>query len=256
MNLMLNMRVAEKYQSNSQKARVLTENWVKNNAFCPICGTEKIEKFENNKPVADFYCEKCKEIFELKSKNGNFTNIINDGAYSTMIERITSNTNPDFLFLTYSNTRNMVENFLIIPKHFFTPNIILKRKPLAITARRAGWVGCNIDLKPIPKDGKIFIIKDGKEISKEKVLKRIQKNLFLKSEELKNRGWILDVMNCVDKIDKKEFSLSDIYKYEEWLYSLHPRNNNVKAKIRQQLQILRDNNYIDFLGNGKYLKKE
>ena len=33
MNLMLNMRVAEKYQSNSQKARVLTENWVRKFIF-------------------------------------------------------------------------------------------------------------------------------------------------------------------------------------------------------------------------------
>ena len=121
MNLMFNMKLVENYKSNSQKARILTEDWVNNNVFCPICGTEKIQKFTNNKPVADFYCENCKEIFELKSKNGKFTNIINDGAYSTMIERITSNSNPDFLFLTYSREKCRVENFLIIPKHFLHP---------------------------------------------------------------------------------------------------------------------------------------
>ena len=253
---MFNMKLVENYKSNSQKARILTEDWVNNNVFCPICGTEKIQKFTNNKPVADFYCENCKEIFELKSKNGKFTNIINDGAYSTMIERITSNSNPDFLFLTYSREKCRVENFLIIPKHFFTPNIISKRKPLAKTARRAGWIGCNINLTSIPQDGKIFIVKEGKEIPKRNVLNKIQKNLFLNQEQIHNRGWILDVMKCVDKIDKKEFLLSDIYYFEDLLHMLHPQNNNIKAKIRQQLQILRDNNYIEFLGNGKYKKKE
>ena len=256
MNLMFNMKLVENYKSNSQKARVLTEDWVNNNVFCPICGNKELQKFENNKPVADFYCENCNEIFELKSKNGKFSNIINDGAYSTMIERIASNSNPDFLFLTYNKEKCVVENFLIIPKHFFVPNIIIKRKPLSENARRAGWIGCNIDLASIPKDGKVFIIKDGKEISKKRVLNNIQKNLFLSQEKITNRGWILDVMKCIEKIDKKVFMLSDVYSFEKWLHMLHPKNNNIKAKIRQQLQILRDNNYLEFLGNGVYMKKE
>lgn len=254
MDLALNYKLIENYKSNSQKARILTEDWVKRNVFCPICGKEKIEKFENNKPVSDFYCDACNEIFELKSKNGNFSNIVSDGAYSTMIERITSDTNPDFFFLTYNTQKKMVENFLIIPKHFFTPNIIIKRKPLASTAKRAGWVGCNIDLSSIPNDGKIFMIKQCKEISKKDVVSKMQKNLFLKKVEVTSRGWILDIMKCVDEIKKNEFTLTDIYKFEEYLHILHPNNNNIQAKIRQQLQILRDNNYLEFLGKGKYRK--
>ena len=49
-------KVAENYKSNSQKIRVITEQWVSNNLFCPYCGKEKIAHFENNRPVADFYC--------------------------------------------------------------------------------------------------------------------------------------------------------------------------------------------------------
>jgi type II restriction enzyme len=255
MNLTLDISLAEGYHSNSQKARVLTETWVKQNIYCPLCGKERIEKFENNRPVADFYCDKCKEIYELKSKNGNLSNIINDGAYSTMIDRITSNTNPDFFFLTYNLSDYVVENFIIIPKHFFTPDIIIKRKPLAQNARRAGWIGCNINLSSIPNEGKIFLVRHREEIPKEQVLNNVKKNLFLKKQDIKNRGWILDIMNCVDRINSNEFSLNDIYEYEEYLHKLHPNNNNIKAKIRQQLQILRDNNCIEFLGNGKYLKR-
>lgn len=59
-----------------------------------------------------------------------------DGAYATMIERITSLRNPNFFFLTYADNR--VNNFLLVPNTFFVPKIIEKRKPLAATAKRAG----------------------------------------------------------------------------------------------------------------------
>jgi len=42
-----------------------------------------------------------------------------------------------------------VSNFLVVPKYFFVPGVIEKRKPLSATARRAGWIGCNIVLKSI-----------------------------------------------------------------------------------------------------------
>lgn len=253
MNLLMNYNLVEKYHSNSQKARILTEDWVKNNCYCPVCGNS-LEHFPNNKPVADFYCNNCNEIYELKSKNGNLSNTINDGAYQTMIERITSNTNPNFFFLVYDAKKYMVNNFLFISKYFFTPKIIIKRKPLSNTARRAGWVGCNINLKTIPSSGKIFIIKENIEIPQNIVLDKVNKNLALKENNIKIRGWILDVLFCIEKVNKEIFSLNDMYKFENYLYNLHPNNNNIRPKIRQQLQILRDKGYVEFLGNGLYKK--
>jgi len=144
MDLLLNTKLAKGYSSNSQIARILTEQWVKENSYCPSCGTLPLNEFENNRPVADFYCINCREEFELKSKGGKISNTITDGAYSTIIERINSDNNPNFFFLTYSKEWR-VNNFLIIPKQFFTSEIIIKRPPLAKTAKRAGWVGCNID---------------------------------------------------------------------------------------------------------------
>lgn len=102
MNLALNTELAHGYKSKSQIARLLTEDWVLNNSYCPNCGSLPLSEFENNRPVTDFYCENCEEEFELKSKSGKLSSTITDGAYSTMIERINSENNPNFFFLTYT----------------------------------------------------------------------------------------------------------------------------------------------------------
>ena len=96
MDLSFDRNLVDGYRSNSQKARVLTEKWVGDNMFCPRCGESRIKHFKNNQPVADFYCPTCCNEYELKSKNGTLGRKINDGAYETMIERITGNKNPDF----------------------------------------------------------------------------------------------------------------------------------------------------------------
>jgi type II restriction enzyme len=90
MNLYFNTTLAAGYKNNSQIARKLTENWVLRNSYCPSCGNVSLREFENNRPVADFYCNICSEEFELKSKYGKITPKIADGAYSSMIARIKS----------------------------------------------------------------------------------------------------------------------------------------------------------------------
>jgi type II restriction enzyme len=47
-------------------------------------------------------------------------------------------------------------------------------------------------------------------------------------------------MKCIEKLDKKEFILQDIYDFENELKLKYPKNNFIKDKIRQQLQKLRD----------------
>lgn len=253
MNLKFNMSLANGYKSNSQIIRLLTENWVLNNSYCPSCGCLPLNEFENNRPVADFYCKKCNEEFELKSKSGKLSNIITDGAYATMIDRINSENNPNFFFLTYTKQWT-VNDFLIIPKQFFTPEIIIKRMPLAETSRRAGWIGCNIDISKVADAGKVFLIKNAKTISQEIVKETFNKTLFLRTKSKDTKGWILDIMNCVDSIKKETFTLDEIYKFEKELKSKYPNNNFIKDKIRQQLQLLRDKRIIEFTGKGTYKK--
>jgi len=253
MNLSFEKKLADNYKSPSQKVRVLSEYWVDNQVYCPNCGYLNIDKYENNKPVADFYCKNCREDYELKSKQNSIGTKLINGAYCTMIERLTSNNNPNFFLLNYDLLNFEVTNFFVIPKHFFLPEIIEKRKPLAPTAHRAGWVGCNILLNSIPQTGKIFFVCNKQIEPKEKVLANWKKTLFLREEkEISAKGWLLDIMRCVDKLGKREFTLNEMYTFENELSQLHQENRHIKDKIRQQLQILRDKGYLDFVSRGYY----
>jgi len=66
------------------------------------------------------------------------------------------------------------------------------------------------------------------------------------------RGWTLDVLNVLRKLGKHDVVLSDVYSFERSLQALHPNNKNVKPKIRQQLQVLRDLGFLSFEGEGRY----
>ena len=252
MKIVFDAKIAEQYHSASQKVRVLTETWVDSEIFCPNCGTN-VSHYRNNRPVADFFCPKCGEQYELKSKKGFIGLRIVNGAYKTMIERLQSSNNPNLFLLSYNLSGYEVLNFFVVPKHFFIPEIIEKRKPLSPKARRAGWVGCNIVIEKIPLAGKIFYVKNKKIETKENVLENWKKTLFLKQEkETQAKGWILDIMNCIDKLNKKEFTLDEIYAFEKQLEQRHPNNKHIKDKIRQQLQFLRNKGYLDFTARGIY----
>ena len=252
MNLHFNQSLAANYKSAPQKIRVLSEDWVANQSYCPNCDAEPLAEFANNQPVADFYCANCDEQYELKSKKAKLSNIINDGAYDTMIKRINSDSNPNFFFLTYS-AQLSVNNFLIIPKQFFKYDMIIKRKPLSATAKRAGWVGCNIDLRQVPESGKVFLVKNQQVMPRDNVTEQFQKTLFLREQSTTSRGWTLDVWQCIDRLEDS-FSLNQVYAFADELQREHPENNHIKDKIRQQLQVLRDRGIIEFTGHGRYCK--
>lgn len=253
MNLKLDESLAVDYKSASQKIRVMSERWLTQNLFCPCCGNEHVDKMQNNSPVADVYCSTCGEVFELKSKRNRIGAKIPDGAYRTMIERITSNANPQLFIMQYSPLL-FVTDLTLIPKFFFTADIIERRKPLPATARRAGWIGCNILYEKIPAQGKLPIISDGREVEVAEVLRRYDKIKSLRTDNHNLRGWLLDVLNCVNNIGSEVFTLQDVYKFADVLGAKHNLNNNVEAKIRQQLQFLRDKGFIEFVGRGVYRK--
>jgi type II restriction enzyme len=240
------------YTSGSQSARAWTERWVSDWVYCPNCGNSKISQFPNNRPLADFFCGSCSEEYELKSQKGVFGNKVLDGAYQAKCVRLAANNNPSLFHLNYNLAKLSVTNLFIVPKHFFVRDIIESRKPLAATARRAGWIGSHILLNRIPISGKICLVRNGVVQPKEAVLAEWQKTLFLRDQSLEARGWLIEVMKCVEAIGKPEFQLEDVYAFEKRLSQLYPGNQNVKPKIRQQLQFLRDRGYLDFVSRGYY----
>lgn len=247
----LDQSLVTSYTSPSQRIRVMTETWAQEYSFCPNCGNP-LTKAKDNNPVWDFTCDTCREEYELKSKNNSFGRKITDGAYGTMIERLQSATNPSFFGLNYSKDFEILQ-FFVIPKFYFTPDIIEKRNPLALTARRAGWIGCNILLEHIPESGKIYYIKNWKPRDKWYVLEDWQKTIFLSEKtSLESKWWMIDTMLCIEMLGKKEFTLKDMYSFTKILKEKYPQNNHIEEKIRQQLQNLVKVGYISRIKDGLY----
>jgi len=67
-------------------------------------------------------------------------------------------------------------------------------------------------------------------------------------------GWKKAVFIALRTIDKQVFTSSDFATIIPFLKEKYPNNNNIQAKIRQQLQELRDLGLIKFEGNGVYKK--
>jgi len=243
------------YDSGTQKARVWTEQWVADWLFCPNCGNKSIFQLPANLPVADFYCAQCGDQYELKSQKKPFGTKVVDGAYKTMCERLESHNSPNFLLLQYDLRTTSVVNVCVIPKHFFVPEIIERRKPLPLTARRAGWIGCNILMDRIPESGRVYVVRNGVAAAKDLVVSQWRQTLFLRQERPEARGWLIEVMRCIDALGSDDFSIQDMYAFEQHLQQIYPGNNNVKPKIRQQLQFLRNKGYLDFTGNARYRRK-
>jgi type II restriction enzyme len=56
----------------------------------------------------------------------------------------------------------------------------------------------------------------------------------------------------IRSLGSEAFSLDDLYRRELLFSAVYPANRNVRAKIRQQLQVLRDLGYVEFCGRGTY----
>ena len=244
-----------RYKSASQRARVSTEDWGATNFFCPVCDSSRLDVAPHGTATLDYSCPKCDSPFQLKSQSKPFGTRILDSAYSQMKRAILTDCTPNLYVLHYDLTAWAVRTVILIPHFAFALSAIERRAPLAPTARRAGWVGCNILLNKIPQDARIPIVADGTARPAAEVRRAYRRLRPLEKLKAETRGWTLEVLNVVRSINKSEFLLSDVYARADELSKLHPNNAHVRDKIRQQLQVLRDLGLLTFLGGGFYRLK-
>ena len=252
MILNLPIEKAEGYKSASQKARVMTESWILANMYCPACASNRLTDTANNTEAVDFICSRCDCGFQLKAKSGAIGRKIVDAGYDAMMRAIAANRLPHFLLLSYNNRYSTVNDLLLVPNFCLGASAIEARKPLSATARRAGWVGCNIVLDFVPPEGRIPVISSGNIVSRATVRNHFRQVKPLENLTAKMRGWTLDVLTVLRSLKKREFTLEQAYSFEKTLSKLHPENYHVRPKIRQQLQVLRDLGYIKFVTRGHY----
>ena len=254
MNLQCRAELANFYKAGSQIARVVSEDWCARELYCAACSSDRLLPSKVNTPAVDLVCPECNRNFQLKSLRVWGQKRIVDAAYDSMMRAIRSDNVPELLVLHYSSDW-LVRNLLLVPSVFYTETIIEKRAPLSPTARRAGWVGCNILLDRIPQDGRIAVVSNGAAIPEQTVRGEYSRIRGLAHVPIAVRGWTLDVLAAIRKLSKARFSLQELYAFEPHLQSLHPKNQNVRPKIRQQLQVLRDLGLVSFLSPGNYAVK-
>lgn len=252
MRLALPTSGLSRFKSASQKARVATESWAAANLYCPNCPSDSLVQTASGTPAVDFDCPRCASPFQLKGQSKAFREKILDAAYSEMLRAIQEDRTPNLFALHYAPDEWSVRNVLLVPRFAFTSAAIERRRPLGPDARRAGWVGCNILLSAIPMSAKILVVKNGISAAPTKV--RAQYRRLKPLSEMKStvRGWTLDVLRIVQCLGEREFDLAEVYAFERELSQLHPDNRHIRPKIRQQLQILRDMGFVEFLGRGRY----
>jgi hypothetical protein len=133
---------------------------------------------------------------------------------------------PNLLLMRHALATWEVRDLLLIPSFMFSESAVIKRPPLAPTARRAGWVGCNLDLHRIAPEARIPIVitrSSGREpapspsresresqsrltsaatiiVPPEEVRAKYKRVKPLKDISVTQRGWTLDVLNIVRRL--------------------------------------------------------
>lgn len=251
MQLHCDTSCGDQYKSLPQKARVISEAWFVSNGYCLACQNDKLQATAANTKATDFTCGACGHNYELKTFKTRPKRSLVDGAYGTMMARIMDGTVPTLLMLERNNDWT-IAGLTAVHHTFLTPNVIAQRKALSQSARRAGWIGCNIRLDQIPADAHIAVIGNGRSNKSALVREAFQRYERLGAIEPKSRGWTTLTLLVIRSLGRNSFTLGDIYERQDQFAAAYPDNRNILPKIRQQLQILRDLRYLEFIGKGEY----
>jgi hypothetical protein len=148
---LVDMSVADGYASKSQIAGLVSETWAEMNLYCVNCQNDALDRLPPNAPVADFECSACSARYQMKAKDGRFGNTLLGAAYAPTIEACRSHAMPEYVLIEFDSRFGTVVFVDAVPGSAINENRIVARKPLAATAKRAGWQGCSIDLQDLAR---------------------------------------------------------------------------------------------------------
>ena len=153
----LNELVSQIKQNNNwnSESRIVgeaCEDYVKNKVKCNRCNNNNFEKYKTNEQSKDLICISCNQKYQIKAKCVTHKQVDNikytkqfktiGGEYSTTLRNI--NDKIDYLIVLYEKQSYKIINILYITNENINSKCIIPRKPLSLTAKRAGWQGCNI----------------------------------------------------------------------------------------------------------------
>ncbi len=153
----LEINLGTNYRSASQRARVMSEPWVKQHIPCPLCQGSFTE-FLANQVSVDLFCNQCDEVFQLKAVQKKLPKRLTGANYPKTKQTFEEGAHPHLLLLVYDPKTWEVLHLYFIHRKYLTIEILIPRKKLEPPARRAGWQGCYWDFRSVPEINWIKLI--------------------------------------------------------------------------------------------------
>ena len=126
----------------------------------------------------------------------------------------------------------------------------MPRNRLSSAAKRSGWQGSKILLGQLSEDARVDVVSKGASRDPSEARDRCVESICLHAELTDRIAWRLDVRTscyacptalCTNGMSVYDFTLQEFnQRFLGELKLRYPRTRNVEAKIRQQLQVLRD----------------
>jgi hypothetical protein len=101
-------------------------------------------------------------------------------------------------------------------------------------------------------EGRVPIVQDGEVVDRTDVRRRFQAVSRLCSASTEERDWTRLVLQAIHALGKRSFALNDLYAMQSEFEHVYPKNKHIPAKVRQQLQKLRDAGLLRFEEKGRY----
>ncbi len=141
---------AARYAARAQIARVAIETWAARNVLCWRCSGALLPAPPNTK-LLDAVCVDGRHEVQVKAIAGIAGPTVTGAAFGPIASRLAGGVLPDYLLISYDRDRAVVVLAEYVDGAALVSERILKRRPLAASARRAGWVGASIDLRGVER---------------------------------------------------------------------------------------------------------